>query len=967
MVGRNNKRMRRIVVAFLAVVIMFTGLPITAMAKESKTVRVGFYICDGYQMIDEKGTRSGCGVDLLACLRRYVNHTYSFVDMNENWTVLFDKLYQGEYDMLTGVNKTPERQEKFDFSTPLWSYNTYLACKADSEKFITGNPESFQNVKIGVWRGVGNETYLQEYAKSKGISYTPVYFDTNSDIIAALEDGTIDATYVIDIHQLKNIRYVDIVYSEPCYIAVKKGNNELLDEINYAIAQMDSTQKDWRSNLLKRYTYENKGEGIILSDKEKALIQRYKLEGKVLKVSANVDKAPLSYVENGELKGILIDLFKSMTKDIGLEFEFVAAKSRTQYREWYNNGDIDIFLDCRESQYSVESENAVVLTQPYITINLARVTRKNFSGEIKTVAEIKNQGFEDIDNLDKNKIEKKTYNARQQTIEAVINGECDVTYTYAYTAQQYINKDSSGLLAYSILPNQNYSYSVGIQGTADHEIAGIISKCISNMSNEEGLRIVNEHTNTGIQDVTTTDFIKLHPEYLIFVSIGVILFITVIAVLTIMYRRAREKENQQKEKNYLREIEAELQYKTEMERLAKLHMEELTVAKNQADEANAAKSRFLFNMSHDIRTPMNAIIGFTEKAERNIDNPEVVKDCISKVKNSNEYLLSLVNDVLDMERIESDKIEIEPQIYSVSQKFNEHANLMQDLFDKKEITFIPKIIYLKDMYLWHDALHVRQVLNNILSNSLKYTNPGGTVEFTLEQKESRTPGYAILECIVKDNGIGMSQEFVSHIFDMFSRAQSSSVARTQGTGLGMAIVKRLVEKMNGDVTVESEPGVGTTVCVTFEFKIPTEDEIREYFTCPMEYSKEVSLLGKNVLLVEDNDLNRELAKDIIQEHGMNVDVAENGEIAVQKVSTNPPGTYDIVLMDIQMPVMDGYTATRQIRQLQNEELATIPIIAMTANAFEEDRIACIEAGMNDHISKPINIDQMMERIIKLVK
>lgn len=213
----------------------------------------------------------------------------------------------------------------------------------------------------------------------------------------------------------------------------------------------------------------------------------------------------------------------------------------------------------------------------------------------------------------------------------------------------------------------------------------------------------------------------------------------------------------------------------------------------------------------------------------------------------------------------------------------------------------------------------------------------------------------------------MSQEFVSHIFDMFSRAQSSSVARTQGTGLGMAIVKRLVEKMNGDVTVESEPGVGTTVCVTFEFKIPTEDEIREYFTCPMEYSKEVSLLGKNVLLVEDNDLNRELAKDIIQEHGMNVDVAENGEIAVQKVSTNPPGTYDIVLMDIQMPVMDGYTATRQIRQLQNEELATIPIIAMTANAFEEDRIACIEAGMNDHISKPINIDQMMERIIKLVK
>ena len=285
-------------------------------------------------------------------------------------------------------------------------------------------------------------------------------------------------------------------------------------------------------------------------------------------------------------------------------------------------------------------------------------------------------------------------------------------------------------------------------------------------------------------------------------------------------------------------------------------------------------------------------------------------------------------------------------------------------------SIVPQIhilIYLKDMYLWHDALHVRQVLNNILSNSLKYTNPGGTVEFTLEQKESRTPGYAILECIVKDNGIGMSQEFVSHIFDMFSRAQSSSVARTQGTGLGMAIVKRLVEKMNGDVTVESEPGVGTTVCVTFEFKIPTEDEIREYFTCPMEYSKEVSLLGKNVLLVENNDLNRELAKDIIQEHGMNVDVAENGEIAVQKVSTNPPGTYDIVLMDIQMPVMDGYTATRQIRQLQNEELATIPIIAMTANAFEEDRIACIEAGMNDHISKPINIDQMMERIIKLVK
>lgn len=967
MVGKKYTISKRIMASMLVVLILLAQMPTTAMAKESRNVKVGFYICDGYHMLNEKDERTGCGIDLLSNMRRYVNHTYSFVDVSADWTTFFDKLYNSEYDMLTGVPKLPSQEGRFDFSTPLWNYNTYLACKSDSNKLIHGKEDTFKDVRIGLWRGTEEEEFLAQYAKSHGLTYSIVYFDSNEDLIEGLNNDTVDAITVIDVHQLKDIRYVDVIYSEPCYVAVRKGDTELLEEVNYAIAQMDATEKDWRSTLLNKYTYGKNNIGVNLSVKEEALIEQYKAEGKVLTVSANVDKAPLSYVENGELKGILIDAFKEMMKDSGLEYRFVAAENRTQYRKWYENGEIDIFLDCRESQYSLDSETSMVLTQPYISISLARITRKDFNGNIHCVAEIKDQGFKGIDNLDEATIEKRIYNSRQETVDAVVNGECEATYTYAFAAQQYINKDSSGTLTYSILQDQTFTYSVGVYGTVDHEVAGIISKHIANMPNEDMLKIVNRYTNVGVKDVTTSDFIRLHPEYIVFVAIGVLVFLSVIAILTILYRRAIEKEVKQKERNYLREIEAELQYKNEMERITRQHMEELTSAKAQADAANAAKSRFLFNMSHDIRTPMNAIIGFTDKAERNLDNPEVLKDCISKVKTSNDYLLSLVNDVLDMARIESDKIEIEPQIYSVQQKFDEIVGLMNDAFEKKEINFVSKLINIRDNYLWHDALHVRQVLNNILSNALKYTNPGGTVEFSVEQLETKTEGYAYIRCIVKDNGIGMSEEYISHIFELFSRAQSNTVSKVQGTGLGMAIVKRLVEKMNGEVFVESELGVGTTVTVDFEFKIPDESEIREFFTCPLEYSKEVSLLGKSVLLVEDNDLNRELAKDILQEHGMKVDVAEDGEVAVKKVSTNLVGTYDIVLMDIQMPVMDGYTATRQIRQLDNPDLATIPIIAMTANAFEEDRIAALAAGMNDHVAKPINIDQLLGRIINLVK
>ena len=372
-----------------------------------------------------------------------------------------------------------------------------------------------------------------------------------------------------------------------------------------------------------------------------------------------------------------------------------------------------------------------------------------------------------------------------------------------------------------------------------------------------------------------------------------------------------------------------------------------------ARQANHAKTTFLSNMSHDIRTPMNAIIGFTALAQTHLDHPDQVEDYLKKIHTSSAHLLGLINEILDMSRIESGIVKLEENQVNLPGILRDLHGIIQGQIDEKRQKLLIETFEVIHEDVITDKLRLNQILLNIVGNAIKYTDIGGTIRVGMTEKTSDRPGYARYEFSIRDNGIGMSPEFADHIFDAFAREHTSTVSGIQGTGLGMAIAKNIVDLMDGQITVKSKLGKGTEVLVRVDLKIGegVADETPDQALISHE-----SFRGKRILLVEDNDLNREIARTILEDAGIIVDTAEDGIEAVDLMSKATEEEYDLILMDIQMPKMDGYTATREIRTLKNNRKANIPIVAMTANAFEEDRKKSLEAGMNGHIAKPIDID-----------
>ena len=390
--------------------------------------------------------------------------------------------------------------------------------------------------------------------------------------------------------------------------------------------------------------------------------------------------------------------------------------------------------------------------------------------------------------------------------------------------------------------------------------------------------------------------------------------------------------------------------------------QELEAALDMANKANSAKTVFLNSMSHDIRTPMNAIIGFTDLLGENLENTEKARDYIVKIKASSDYLLSLINNVLEMARIESGKTVLEEESVSVERSLESVYWIFESQMREKNIHFTWNVDVQHDNIIC-DVLKLKEILVNIVNNAYKYSLPGDTVSVNIDEISCERDGYVRLRTTVKDTGIGMSEEFLEHIFEDFSRAQTSTESGQFGTGLGMAIVKKIVDLMGGDIDVQSRQGIGTTFTITLEHKI-SDTEVNEY---PADKQLEkYSLEGKRVLLAEDNDLNAEIAVTFMENVGMLVDRVVDGRKCIDSLCEHEAGYYDVILMDIQMPVMDGYEATKAVRQLEDKDLAGIPIVAMTANAFDEDRKAAFAVGMNGHIAKPMNLEKLKEALADVI-
>ena len=573
-------------------------------------------------------------------------------------------------------------------------------------------------------------------------------------------------------------------------------------------------------------------------------------------------------------------------------------------------------------------------------MQMARVTRRDFDGKINVVATVDQTVSNSIEDAMAPGAEKLMCSTRQEMMEAVRKGKADAAFVYYYMAQAFVNSDTTGTMAYTLLEQPTFTYRMVISSTENHALAGILTKAMYAMPQYLVEDLAAQYTTYKATELTVVDWIRLHPVVTVLVLLIFGWLLTAMAV-TMVHLSARKK----------------------AQKAAQEKAEEMAELAERAQAANKAKTAFLSHMSHDMRTPMNAIIGFTGIAMKNNPSDEV-KNCLEKIDESSEYLLSLINDVLDLTHIESGKVKYNPVPADVKSITDSALDIIKGFLTNRDINFKIQCEDAKIPNVLADPARLRDVLVNILSNAVKFTPDGGTITFEAQCQEKGGDGYINMRYRISDTGIGMSEEFTKEVFEEF--AQEDSDVRTQyhGVGLGMAIVKKYVDMMGGTISVQSKKHEGTT----FTVDIPLEITDKEWNKSDTGFSEKVDLTGVNVLLAEDNELNAEIAAVQLEEFGMNVERAVDGKNAVEVFRNHPKGTFDVILMDVMMPEMNGYEATKAIRAMNDRpDGKNIPIIAMTANSFAEDVQASLDAGMNAHLSKPIVMDEVIKTILRYVR
>ncbi len=533
-----------------------------------------------------------------------------------------------------------------------------------------------------------------------------------------------------------------------------------------------------------------------------------------------------------------------------------------------------------------------------------------------------------------------------EMVKAVSDGRVTGAISHIFSLQDSIYGHE---LEYTLSPLSVPCYICYAALEENNELIMIMDRGYHLISQAERNTIeVSNFTKEKTRLETARDFFRENMG-LIIVAILVLTAVVIIAVNRSMFAKR------------LQRTLDELTRKNEIIENARI---ELSAANEAAQKADRAKTTFLFNMSHDIRTPLNAVIGYVSMARKHCKPDDTVNEYLNKIDMAGNNLLTVVNQVLEMSRIESGNVEIVPIQVNLLDNFKSLEAVVGSLAAKKNIELISNIGKVENPLVMTDMGRLDQILMNILGNAIKYTNDGGQVTYRMEQKGNVDPNTGIYEFVISDTGIGMSEVYLPHIFDAFTREKNTTMSGIQGTGLGMSIVKSLVELMNGEIHVDSKENVGTTVTICIPMAIAQGEFDKSSDTFDTAAYSEIE--GRRVLLVEDNEMNREISVDLLSDMGLVVDTAEDGDIAVEKVKNSNPGYYDLILMDIQMPRVSGYEATGMIRALEDSELSMIPIIALSANAFEEDRMNSLKAGMNDHVSKPIDKRVLIDVMLRYI-
>lgn len=933
--------MRKSVCAMLSLLLLLSAvLPVKAAAETApaKIVRVGSFE-DTFNYVNEKGVRKGYGYELLQTLSGYTGWQFEYVTCD--WSDCFEKLKNGEIDIMGDISYTEDRAEEMLFSDePMGEEKYYLYADFSRTDISASNFKTLNGKKIGVLMGTEPEEMLTEWEEKHGIKTEHVNISNNEDVKQKLANHEIDCFVSLEesFWAELGISTMTRVGESGIYYAINKDRTDLKEELDNAMRALDEADPFYTADLYKRYF--SLDYTPILTSEEKAWLRKH---GAIRMGFLTSDSGVSTYdPATGELTGAITDYIQFATGCLGnqdLEFQIVGYDSKEAELDALKSGEIDMVFHFDQSPNLAE-EYRVACTNTTWTSNMMAVTNKEHFNENKAnrVA------------VPQNKLSLKKYLAfyypqweivdcdtQEDAAKLVRDGQADCVVTGASSEEKYSKKYGF----YSVLlPNPAKSCFAVNSGNSS--LLSILNKTLNAMPTNMLTGSLAMH-KSSLRKVTLSEFIKGNFFMVLLVS-SIAVAVVLLTILKLLRKARKAEAAAKKAANDTQELNAKLQ-----------------VAVENAESANRAKSTFLFNMSHDIRTPMNAIIGYADLASRHLDDPAKLEKYMENIQVCGQNLLMLLNNVLDLARIENDKTEIEYSVSDVEKDFRNCIAMFQNQADSKGQT-LTVTAQLQHPYVYADIPHLTEVCTNLVSNAVKYTGACGTIHCDITQKPGKKEGWCDTVITVADNGIGMSQEFQKHIFEPFERERTSTVSKVEGSGIGMGIVKKLVGLMGGTVEVESKIGVGSTFTVTIPCRIASQEETQAKRDTTSSDKK--SLSGTKILLAEDNDLNAEIAVELLQEEGCAVDRAKDGVECVDMLEKAANGTYQLILMDIQMPVMNGYDAAKKIRRMDDLPKAEIPIIAMTANAFSEDKQAALDAGMNDHVSKPINRNILVPTIRK---
>ena len=940
---------RKTAVIFLGLFIWSLFFPVDVAAAEeteqARTVRIGYIGYDGFIRRTKEGFYEGYGVEYLNEIASYTGWEYEYIF--GSWESHMEALKEGRIDFICHAQWTEERAQEYLFSKySIGAESSILYAREDDERYYYNDFEAFDGMRIAVLEDSYQNTEFSEFAQKKGFEFTFVEHKTSADCFRALDQGEVDAVAMGSLALKTGYKVICRFGSDPFYFMTGKGNQELIDELDDALGQITAAGSSFEEELYEKYYKDGAAQkSVILTREQAAFIE----QSEEIQIALLPSRKPFSYLdENGEIAGITVDTLNLIAERSGFTFTYTMIPEGEHVIDYLARNPDAFVAGAMVDNPEFRGDFFMVsdaLYQDDIALACVNGSEYNMNakaGSYRLVIPANYVALNDYIKSNYPQFEVIECGATEDCLQMVLDGKADFVAQNVNVLKPYLaNPHYEGM---AVLPTFFMEEETGIVTThsREHELViGVFNRCLETITQKELSQFAVNHTVGNAYQMTWRDVIYKF-RYSFFAIVLLVLLIFALMGAFIISRR----------KSYRRLEEKNIQ---------------LGDAVAQANDANQAKSRFLASMSHEIRTPMNAIVGLTELAKHHSEEPVQLLEYLEKIESSSKVLLGIINDVLDMSAIESKKLKIARKPFLLHDILGPIGDVYSTQCRQKGIRFELDAEEVVHDCLIGDSLRLNQILFNLISNACKFTAEGGKVIVKVQE----LPGQGekiYYKFTVTDTGEGMSKEMISRLFRPFEQEAPDTAQRHGGSGLGLSITQNLVNLMGGNITCRSEKGRGTRFTVSIPFVAQEAPAGSESMAAePQETNESYDFGGQRVLLAEDTQINAEIVRELLGLVHLEVDHAWNGKEAVERFVQEAPGTYLAILMDVQMPVMNGYEAAQEIRALGREDAAKIPIFAMTANAFTEDVSEALNAGMNGHIAKPVDTQMLYRTLRKAVE